>query len=215
MKKFIFQFLKKLFSLLTTYSQQQQLEKTLPIFRPTVADDKLLHPELLKSLKRFKRTELTKGKVLFHGCTSTSQDIDLKEKQLIGTRKWLSCDASYACDYGNAYNAADGNGLLWVCRIKSTVHALAGSQSSLSKLGAWPTEQFPYKFPNEFERYAQNILNISKSVALLDHQSDIGFQEILITSPKNIIEVIEIIHLPKNIDEARELGKNLNVKYKK
>ena len=103
--------------------------------------------------------------------------------------------------------------MLWVCRIRQDIPALIGSQKSLLKAAPWPCYEFPWRLPNEFESYAQKILNEVGSVALLDHRDAAHFNEILITSPEHVIDVVEIIKLPQGPEEARAIGRDLNEKY--
>lgn len=171
-----------------------------------------LHAPLLEALSRFQRGELPVGQVLFHGCSATARDIDVLGKRLTGTRKWFSWDASYACDYGRGYGGADNNGLLWVCRVTKLIPALVGSQASLIEFTPW-TSEFPSKLPNEFERYACQTLNKSAPVALLDFPREVGFEEVLITSPEHVIEVLEVHRLPADRKQARDFGRKQNEAY--
>ena len=132
----------------------------------------------------------------------------------MGTRKWFSYDASYASDYGGGYaGASSPGGLLWVCRTKVEIPAFVGRQASLAAKAPWEQHEFPWKLPNAFESYAQSVLQLTGPVALLDHPREEGYREILITSPEQAIEVLEVIQLPRDLAEARSLGREMNQKY--
>lgn len=173
-----------------------------------------LHAPLLAALSKFERTSLERGEILFHGCRDSAPHIDLQSMRLLGTRKWLSADASYACDYGRAYGGDSGKGFIWICRLRESVPALAGSQYGLIESAPWQLHEFPWKLPNEFARYAQHILKTDSTVALLDHPHENGYHEVLLTLPESSVEVIRIFELPSDTAEAREFGARLNDEYR-
>lgn len=172
-----------------------------------------LHRPLLEKLATFERHSLRSGQIVFHGCALSSEYTDVAARRLGGTRKWASEDASYACDYGGAFNRKPGDtGHLWVCRIRQNVPAFIGRQRSLIEHSPWGAG-FPWQFPNVFERYAHDVLDATGPVALLDYQGDQSFSEILITSPELALEVVDVLTLPDDPEEARALGCTLNEKY--
>lgn len=172
-----------------------------------------LHRPLLEKLATFERHFLRSGQIVFHGCSSSSEFTDVSARRLSGTRKWVSEDASYACDYGGAFNRKPGDtGHLWVCRIRQEVPAFIGRQRSLMEHSPWGAG-FPWQFPNVFERYGHDVLGVRGPVALLDHQGEEGFAEILLTSPELALEVVDVITLPDDPEDARDLGRTLNEKY--
>jgi hypothetical protein len=173
-----------------------------------------LHQPLLDALRSFERTKLSKGMILFHGCNSSSAHTDCENHRLLGTRKWFSQDASYAVDYSCSYSGLPDRKLLWVCEVKTEVPALFGSQFSLKSVSPWDGA-FPWKFPSAYEEYARHILETDQSVALLDHKSGDIFGEILITSPSEAIQVIEVREVPDDIASARKLGFELNTEYRR
>lgn len=185
-----------------------------PVPEPTKGNaDDVLHRALLDKLATFKRHSLRSGQIVFHGCAKNSEYTDVSARRLSGSRKWVSEDASYACDYGGAFNRKPGDtGHLWVCRIRQDVPAFIGRQRSLIEHSPWGAG-FPWQFPNVFERYGHDVLGARGPVALLDHQGDEGFAEILITSPELALEVVDVITLPDDPEAARDLGRALNDKY--
>lgn len=173
----------------------------------------VLHRPLLEKLATFERHSLRRGQIVFHGCALSSEYTDVAARRLGGTRKWASEDASYACDYGGAFNRKAGEtGHLWVCRIRQDVPAFIGRQRSLIEHSPWGAG-FPWQFPNVFERYGHDVLGVRGPVALLDHQGEEGFAEILLTSPELALEVVDVITLPDAPEEAKALGRTLNEKY--
>lgn len=199
---------------LSDVSPAPPIEVSAPALEPTTAgSDDVLHRPLLEKLATFERHFLRNGQIVFHGCALSSEHTDVSARQLSGTRKWLSEDASYACDYGGAFNRKPGEtGHLWVCRIRQDVPAFVGGQRSLIEHSPWGPG-FPWQFPNVFERYAHAVLDAAGPVALLDHQGEEGFAEILITSPEFALEVVDVVTLPEDPEEARALGRTLNDKY--
>lgn len=171
-----------------------------------------LNPPLLQAIANFNKSELLEGQLLFHGCGSNARDIDVSERRLGGTRKWFSSDAEYASFYGGTYSLAP-QGLLWICRTRRTIPALVGSQKSLASVAPWKPHEFPSKLPDTFEQYAHHVLSTNGATALLDHLTNDGYKEILITSPVNVIEVLEVVSLPKDPEEARLLAKSSYIKY--
>lgn len=171
-----------------------------------------LHPPLVHELARFQRSELLIDRIIFHGCSAAAPHIDVAGRRLMGARKWLSSDAIYASDYAGGYGGATNNGLLWVCRVKQVVPALVGSQSSLIPFSPWGS-QFPRMLPDEFERYACHVLGAKGSVALLDHQKNVGYGEILITSPEHVLEVLAVHPRPRDRKQAHAFAQTLNEQY--
>jgi len=186
--------------------------ESVPDPKEVNAED-VLHRPLLEKLATFKRHSLRSGQIVFHGCAKSSEYTDVSGRRLSGSRKWVSEDASYACDYGGAFNRKPGDtGHLWVCRIRQDVPAFIGRQRSLIEHSPWGAG-FPWQFPNVFERYGHEVIGATGPVALLDHQGEEGFAEILITSPELALEVVDVITLPDDPEAARDLGRALNDKY--
>lgn len=186
--------------------------KTAAPTPPNASADDLLHRPLLEKLATFKRHSLRSGQILFHSCYASSEYTDVSARRLGGPRKWVSEDASYACDYGGAFNRKPGDtGHLWVCRIRQEVPALVGLQSSLIAHSPWG-QDFPWQFPNTFELYANAVLDAVGPVALFNNREE-GKSEILNTSPERALEVVEVLTLPDDAEEARALGCTLNEKY--
>lgn len=189
------------------------IEVSRPAHEPTNANaDDVLHRPLLEKLATFGRHSLRSGQIVFHGCYRSSEYTDVSARRLGGTRKWVAEDASYACDYGGAFNRKAGDtGHLWVCRIHQDVPALIGLQSSLIAHSPWG-EDFSWQFPNAFERYANAVLEAVGPMSLFNYREE-GIGEILLTSPELALEVVDVITLPDDPEEARALGSTLNEKY--
>lgn len=179
---------------------------------PKASADDLLHRPLLEKLATFERHSLRSGQIVFHGCYTSSDYTDVSARQLGGPRKWVSENASYACDYGGAFNRKPGDtGHLWVCRIRQDVPALIGLQSSLIAHSPWG-QDFPWQFPNAFERYANAVLDAVGPIAFFNNRED-AMSEILLTSPERALEVVDVLTLPDDPEGARALGRTLNEKY--
>lgn len=172
-----------------------------------------LHSPLLSALANFERTSLRASRLVFHGCAKDARDTDLNAQRLYGTRKWFSSDAEYASDYAGVYGGEADGGVLWICKIAKDIPALIGRQENLHGVAPWQPHEFPGRFPDEFEGYAQAVLGTTGSVAFLAYWKDVGFKEILITSPDRAIEIFEIVKLPADIEKRKSLGRNLNDKY--
>lgn len=168
-----------------------------------------LHLPLIQALTAFTRVSLLPSQTLFHGCGRHAPHTDFASRLLLGTRKWFSSDPVYASDYAGAYSHCHEGGLLWICRLACAIPSLLGSQNSLAGVAPWPPNEFPWMLPNSFEAYAGAVLKCQGSVALLDHPYPPGFREILITSPANVIEVLDVIELPSDREKARSMASSL------
>jgi len=181
-----------------------------PVIPPSIVHP--LHLPLLSALSSFPQGHLRVGQIIFHGCSATSQDIDVLGRCFLGTRKWFSSNAIYAAGYGRIFGGAKGDGLIWVCKVKAIVPALIGSQNSLLPASPW-TAQFPKMLPDEFGRYASKILKKNGPNALLDFQEAIGYREILISYPQLVLDVLGILPVPTDITLSDRLGRRLNALY--
>ncbi len=195
-----------------------QREEALPAASPTpllptigavTPSPSPLHAPLVAALGAFAQSQLSIGRVMFHGCSATAPHINVAGKCLNGTRKWFSSDATYAIGFGRQHGIANGNGLLWVCCVKEVIPALVGSQSSLMAYNPWTLAAFPKMLPDEFERYAGAVMNLNGPVALLDFPQMIGHREILVSSPQFVIEVLHVRSIPSGQEKQIALREGL------
>lgn len=171
-----------------------------------------LHRPVISVLRKFPKSRLKVGTVIFHGCSANCSYIDLQNQKFLGTRKWFSSDAAYACDYGRQFGLANGNGVLWVCQVENFIPALIGKQSDLGSVNPWGID-FPRRFPDEFERHARCFICRGRSIALLSSPLTIGYREILISCPQHVLRVLDIIPIPSDKNLSGILGQNVNNKY--
>lgn len=167
---------------------------------------------LLATLCDYPKATVPKGTRVFHGSLVTSPHIDVLNKRLTGSRKWVSQDPQYAVDYAYLDDRGGNHAkLLWVCELRNDLPALAGSQYALSSKVAWGAS-FPSRFPNEFADYARLIMPGTGPRALCDHPMQskrIGapiYREILVSEPLHALEVVAIIELPGRKDAARAMA---------
>ena len=168
--------------------------------------------KLLATLRNYSKVTVPKGTRVFHGSLATGPHIDVPNKRLTGSRKWVSQDPQYAVDYAYLDDPGDKHAkLLWVCELKHDLPALAGSQYALSSTVAWGAS-FPSRFPNEFADYARLIIPGTGPRALCDHpmpSKPIGapiYREILVSDPLHALEVVTIIELSGSKDAARAMA---------
>ena len=164
--------------------------------------DDSLAPELLSELRKFKRITLKKGLILYHGSREYSYFTEYKNRSLTGTRKWFSEDKYNAINYAFCDRHRDlGKRLLWKIKLTEDIICLHGRQVKLMPFSPWNVE-FPFKFPDNFSIYANEILGVQVSHALVDHFNNGIFLEILLTNHMNSIEVLDVTQLPNNKDKA-------------
>lgn len=167
-----------------------------------------VHDPLLKKLKKFKKHTLNSGAIIFHGSREFSLHTDYENRSLSGSRKWLSEDIEYAVNYAFYFaTPQQGRPLLWMCKIKSDLECLKGSQDSLTHFSPWAGE-FAYKFPNNFSKYATEIQGEKESYGLVDLLKNGKFKEILISPHKEILEVVDVLVLPNDKAKAKEVALN-------
>lgn len=171
-----------------------------------------LYPALMHKLSSLPSLVLPRGHIVFHGGTSRTRAADLEAGKLMGVCRWTSEDASYACDYGLADGSNDETGFLWVCRLRNDTPALLGSQTSLHGHAPWGNG-FASLFPKAYESYAHRILGASGPVAFVNRVSMDHHGEILLTSPEQAVEVLDMVRLPCKRPDAQALGRTLNEKY--
>lgn len=156
----------------------------------------LLHAPLLNEIKKFENVILPAERIIYHGSREFSPETDYAGRALLGTRKWFSDDQAYAVNYAFCDRHIDlGRPLLWKCKIKTDVTCLKGSQFSLVNYSPWGAA-FPYKFPDDFYKYARSIQGEQKSFVLLDHLKNDLFREILIAFQDHVIEILDVFILP-------------------
>jgi hypothetical protein len=165
-----------------------------------------MNANLLNQLSLFKRSVLPKGTILFHGCREQSLHTDKNTKQLGGSRKWFSQSAVYAVSYSFCDSGDLGDRLLWKCELLEDVECLIGSQYSL--IAASEMERaFAWRFPNEFESYAQAIFGNTHPKALLDFCfNGVFHKEILLTNPQSLIKALKIQTLPDDKCISKQLA---------
>ena len=103
--------------------------------------------KLLATLHNYPKATLPKGTRVFHGSLATSPHIDVPNKRLTGSRKWVTQDPQYAVYYAYLDDLGGNQSkLLCVCELRNDLPALAGSQYALSSTVAWGAS-FPSRFP--------------------------------------------------------------------
>lgn len=172
-----------------------------------------IHKPLLSALKSFKRSEMKKDTIFFHGSREHSQDVNLIEKSLLGTRKWFSEDAKYAVSYAFYGNELLGRPLLWKCKLKENIPSLIGKQFSLQNVSPWSLGLFANQFANSFADYGNLIFQSEGAVALLDHFTENRYEEILIGNHILVVEVLEVIVLPDKKELAEKFAETLSPMY--
>lgn len=166
-----------------------------------------MHPPLLSALQAFERGLLPKGTQLFHGSRAQGPNTDPAARILIGTRKWLSQSAEYATSYAYYDDGRDlGSRLLWVCNLTTDVPYIRGHQASLVSASPW-SNAFPFNFPNAFGAYASKIIPGGGPRALVDHEEDGRFKEVLLTEPKLALCVVDVLELPESKAGAEQLAR--------
>jgi len=174
-----------------------------PGVAPVGANSVTPQPNLVNAIKDLELISWEPGKLIFHGCTDQSPHVNIATKQLTGDFKWASEDPLYACDY--AYRDP-GNPYFFVCRlVSSNATCLLGSQKKLIGLTNW-TNRAPWLFPKEFGVHSMLALNLAQPAVFFDHKRDSGnYGEILVSQPAQMLEVVDMIALPKVKDEAKKL----------
>jgi len=161
-----------------------------------------LHAPLLSELKKFNVVKRTKDQIIYHGSREFSPDTNFENRELLGTRKWLSDDQAYAVSYAFRDGHAElGRPLLWKCRFKANIECLQGGQFALSQYSPWGSG-FPWQFPNNFYKYAKKVQGEQQSYVLLDHLENDKYGEILVALHNQLIEIVEVFVLPDDKDEA-------------
>lgn len=213
-------FLKPIVQRLQRWLTPTESEDVTPIAVPIAAPQVTapvstnpLHMPLVLALRGFPQSQLRIGQVIFHGCSASVSSIDVPGRSFLGTRKWFSSNAVYACNYGRKFGGANGNGLLWVCKVRKIIPALIGSQYSLISATPW-IATFSSMFPDEFGRHARHITNGSGPIALLDIPDVIGYKEILISYPQLVLDVLHIRAVPSDQIVSDRFGRRVNAIYR-
>jgi hypothetical protein len=185
-------------------ASEEMTVESCSIEKAEQVQEESLHKPLLDKINDFEKVYLSAGTIIYHGSREDSPHTDYEGKNLLGTRKWFSQDLAYAVDYAFYDSHAQlGKPLLWKCKLKYDIECLKGSQFSLVKSSPWGGG-FPYKFPDNFHKYARQVQGEQLSYLLVDHFSDEKFFEILVASHENLIEVIEVFVLPDNKGTAKK-----------
>jgi hypothetical protein len=168
-----------------------------------------MHQPLLKALSTFRQGQLLAGTRLFHGSLDRTNGASDRFHPLSGSRKWLSERSVLAGTYAfdgesndNGVTHVPADRYLWICEVITNVPALIGIQYDISKIGPWQDWEFPHKFPDEFDKYANTFLGASSSYALIDFMDKEFMSQVLVTNPSNALRVLERIDLPESRSEA-------------
>ncbi len=182
----------------------QEKEKEVPV------QDELLSSKLLSRLESFEVVILKKGTVLYHGSREKSYFTEFDNRKLTGSRKWVTEDKAYAIDYAFCDIHTDlGKPLLWKLELTEDIKCLHGSQFKLIPFSPWGSG-FPSKFPNNFSKYAEELLGEQKSHVLLDHFENNMFSEVLVTDHTNVLKVLDVFELPDDKSKAKSLVENMD-----
>lgn len=161
-------------------------------------------PRLAEHLAGIPLGQWSTEKILFHGCTDKSGHTNVLAKTLGGDFKWLSEDAVDATDYG-FYQGKGGTPYLFVCKLKTEAASINASQKTLHGFTDWNAAA-PWRFPVEFGPIAREALRTKGSIIFLDHRKESGkWGEVLVPDPDKNLEIIDVIALPADKDEARAL----------
>ncbi|MGR3047248.1 hypothetical protein ABMY01_23325 [Vibrio vulnificus] len=182
----------------------KEKEKEVP------AQDELLSSPLLSRLRNFDVVILKKGTVLYHGSREKSYFTELDSRSLTGSRKWVTEDKVYAVNYAFCDLHSDlGKPLLWKLELTEDVKCLHGSQFKLMPFSPWGSS-FPFKFPDNFSKYADELLGNQKSQVLLDHFENDMFTEVLVTNHTNVLKVLDVCELPDDKAVAISFAENMD-----
>lgn len=181
----------------------QKKEKEVPV------KDESLSPALLNRLRSFEVVTLKRGTVLYHGSREKSYFTELDSRSLSGSRKWVSEDKVYAVDYAFCDLHSDlGKPLLWKLELTEDIKCLHGSQFKLMPFSPWGGS-FPFKFPDNFSKYAEELIGKQKSQVLLDHFENDMFTEVLVTNHTNVLKVLDVFELPDDKSKAISFAENM------
>ncbi|KJG66161.1 hypothetical protein [Photobacterium kishitanii] len=187
--------------------------KIPPIVLPV--QDEFLSPTLLNQFKQFEVVTLKKGTILYHGSREKSifTEFNVNSRSLNGSRKWTTEDKIYAINYAFCDRHTNlGKPLLWKLKLTEDIKCLHGSQFKLIPFSPWSEDAFPSKLPDNYSKYAEELLGEQKSQILLDHFEENMYTEILIANHTNVIEIIDVFELPDNKDKAINFAKNMKKK---